>query len=173
MASAGVELEVVDAEQKIFESDWFHSETESGFWLFKSVEMAESMRFRYQIERKPHGRSVALKVQVVDYMKTNQSGATKEMDVIDKQRAEMAMLNEIIAQVDYKYRLAQRENRLMRANQQLVSIGENSVGEAAYLVEMELDALWANMPIFFEDYGFTIADLNESKKIYYVDFVRP
>ena len=173
LAESGVELKVIDAEQKIFESSWFHEESESGYWLFKSVDIAESIRFRYQFESKPHGRSVALKVQAIDYMKTNQSGATKEMDVIDKQRAEMAMLNEIVAQVDYKYRLAQRENRLMRANQQLVSVGENSVGEASYIVEMELDALWANMPIFFEDYGFTIADLNESKKIYYVDFVKP
>ena len=39
--------------------------------------------------------------------------------------------------------------------------------------EMELEPLWSNMPIFFEDYGFSITDLNESKKIYYVDFIKP
>jgi outer membrane protein assembly factor BamC len=38
---------------------------------------------------------------------------------------------------------------------------------------MNLDALWSNMPIFFEDYGFTIDDLNETKKAYYVDFIKP
>ena len=29
------------------------------------------------------------------------------------------------------------------------------------------------MPLFFTDYGFEITDLNESKKIYFVDFAKP
>ncbi len=156
----------------VYESDWYHNEVESG-WLWSSVDSATSMRFRYEFLAKPHGRSVSLKVSLIDYMRTDSKGASKEIDPIDKQRAEMAMLNEIISQVDYDYRLKQRENRLMRANQKLVSIGENVEAEAAYIVEMGLDDLWANMPIFFEKHGFTISDLNESKKIYYVDFVKP
>ena len=173
LAADGTKLNVIDAQKKIFESDWIHNESESGYWLFKSVDVAESIKFKYHIETKPHGRSVALSVEVADYMRTDQAGATKSIDVIDKQRAEMAMLNKIVSQVDYKYRLAQQENRLMRANQQIVSQTTTSEGEAAYLVDMDLDALWSNMPIFFEDYGFQIADLDESKKIYFVDFVKP
>jgi len=173
----GTTLNTLDAENKIFQSEWINNTTESGHWtydwLFDSVDTAESMRFQFQIETKPHGRSVALMVSLLDYMRTDQTGATKEIDVIDKQRAEMAMLNKIIAQVDYKYRLAQQENRLMRANQQLVTLGDNAKGEAAYVIEMELEALWSNMPIFFEDYGFSIADLDESKKFYLVDFKKP
>jgi outer membrane protein assembly factor BamC len=61
----------------------------------------------------------------------------------------------------------------MRANQKLVAIGENSDAAPAYVVEMGLDNLWENMPIFFEKHGFTISDLNESDKIYYVDFSKP
>jgi outer membrane protein assembly factor BamC len=38
---------------------------------------------------------------------------------------------------------------------------------------MDLDYLWSNLPVFFEKHGFVITDLNETKKIYYVDFVRP
>jgi len=169
LAVDGVNLNVVDAEKKIFESEWFHNTTESG-WLFKSENISKSMRFNFSFETKPHGRSVALIVNLVEYKTTDGSAS---MDLIDKHRAEMAMLNQIISQVDYQYRLQQRENRLMRANQQLVSIGENPEAEAAYIVEMELDPLWSNMPIFFEDYGFNITDLNESKKIFYVDFVKP
>ncbi|WP_281561551.1 outer membrane protein assembly factor BamC [Thalassomonas sp. RHCl1] len=168
-----VALNVVDAEQKTFESDWYHSEVESGFWPYKTVEQSESMRFRYQLEAKPHGRSVSLTVSLIDYMKTDQSGGTKSIDPIDQQRAEMAMLNEIVAQVDYKYRLQQKENRLMRATQQLVSIGENPEAEPAYIVEMKTDMLWANLPAFFSKYGFDITDMNEGKKIYFVDFVKP
>jgi len=167
--SDGVNLNVVDAEKKLFESEWFHNTTESG-WLFKDEKISDSMRFQFGFETKPHGRSVALIVDLVEYKSIDGNAS---MNVIDKKRAEMAMLNQIISQVDYQYRLQQRENRLMRANQELVSIGENPESEPAYIVEMELEPLWENMPIFFEDYGFNITDLNESKKIYYVDFVKP
>jgi len=157
---------------EVLESQWYHNEVETG-WLFTNIELSKSMRFRYEFYLKPHGRSVSLKVSLIDYMKTDNDGGTKTIDSIDKQRAEMAMLNEVVAQVDYSYRLLQRENRLMRANQKLVSIGENKESEHAYVVEMALDNLWDNMPIFFEKYGFTITDLNETNKIYYVDFTQP
>lgn len=157
---------------EVFESKWYHNEVETG-WLFKDVEISTSMRFRYELFLKPHGRSISLKVALIDYMKTDLEGGTKIIDPIDKQRAEMAMLNQVISQVDYDYRLQQRENRLMRANQKLVTMGENNASQAAYIIEMGLDNLWDNMPIFFEKHGFTITDLNESDKIYYVDFVKP
>ncbi|MBL4940808.1 MAG: outer membrane protein assembly factor BamC [Colwellia sp.] len=157
---------------EVFESQWYHNVVETG-WLFTDVELSTSMRFRYEFYLKPHGRSVSLTVSLIDYMKTDNDGGTKTIDPIDKQRAEMAMLNEIVGQVDYSYRLQKRENRLMRANQKLVTIGENKQAEAAYIVEMALDNLWDNMPIFFERYGFTISDLNETNKIYYVDFSKP
>jgi outer membrane protein assembly factor BamC len=157
---------------EIYESDWYHNEVETG-WLFTEIESTTSLRFRYKFFLKPHGRSVSLKVSLIDYMKTDSDGGSKTIDPIDKQRAEMLMLNEVIAQVDYNYRLQQRENRLLRANQQLVAIGENKEAEPAYIVEMGLDNLWDNMPIFFEQHGFTISDLNETNKIYYVAFSKP
>lgn len=157
---------------EVYESDWYHNEIETG-WLFTDIESSTSLRFRYEFFLKPHGRSVSLKVSLIDYIKTDKEGGSKTIDPIDKQRAEITMLNEVVAQVDYNYRLQQRESRLMRANQQLVTIGVNKEAEPAYIIEMGLDNLWDNMPIFFEKYGFTINDLNESNKIYYVAFTKP
>jgi outer membrane protein assembly factor BamC len=157
---------------EIYESNWYHSEVETG-WLFTDIESSTSLRFRYEFYLKPHGRSVSLKVSLIDYIKTDSSGGSKKIDPIDQQRAEMLMLNEVVAQVDYSYRLQQRDNRLIRANQKLVTIGENKESEPAYIVEMGLDNLWDNMPIFFEKHGFTINDLNETNKIYYVAFSKP
>ena len=157
---------------QVFESDWYHNEVETG-WLFTDIESSTSMRFRYELFQKNHGRSVSLSVSLIDYMQTDQSGGSKIIGPIDKQRAEMAMLNEVIGQVDYNYRLQQRENRLLRANQKLVSQGENNSSQGAYIVEMGLSNLWDNMPIFFEKYGFTISDLNETNKTYYVNYVKP
>lgn len=181
LTSDGVSYNIVSSPEKdqglegtteVIESQWFHQEVETG-WLFKEIELSKSMRFRYELFLKPHGRSLSLKVSLIDYMKTDTSGGTKVIDAIDKQRVEMAMLNEVVGQVDYNYRLQQRESRLVRANQKLVTISENQTAENAFAVEMSLDNLWDNMPIFFEKHGFTITDLNENDKIYYVDFVKP
>ena len=157
---------------EIYESDWYHNEVETG-WLFTDIESSTSIRFRYEFFLKPHGRSASLKVSLIDYLKTDSSGGSKTADPIDKHRAEILMLNEIVSQVDYNYRAKQRENRLLRANQKLVTIGENKEEETAYIVELGLDNLWDNMPIFFEKHGFIINDLNETNKIYYVTFAKP
>jgi outer membrane protein assembly factor BamC len=156
----------------IVDSDWFHNEVDTG-WIFTEIEKSTSLRFRYQLLAKPHGRSVSLRVSLIDYLQTDETGVSKPMDPIDQQRAEKTMLNNMISLVDYSYRLQKRENRLMRANQKLVTIGKNSKAEEAYVVEMGIDNLWDNMPIFFEKHGFTISDINEGKRIYYVDFVKP
>jgi outer membrane protein assembly factor BamC len=173
LKSDGVELNTIDDQDKVFESLWYNNATESGFWLFEEIDSTESMRFRYQLEKKPHGRSVALTVTLIDFMKSDNEGDTKSINPIDKSRFEMSMLNKIIGQVDYQYRLLKLENRLMRANQQIVSLGVNEQNEPVYIVEIESDLLWSNMPIFFENHGFTVSDLNETKKIYYVDFIKP
>lgn len=172
LATDEVSLTTVDADNKVFESGWFKKSSESGLWLWKSTKTIDAMRFRYQLETKPHGRSVALSVVLAEYGQGDKLTASA-MDPIDQQRAEVAMLNAIVGQVDYQYRLQQRENQLLRATQKLVSLTKDKQGNATYLVEMERDDLWANMPLFFDKYGFTTKDLNESKKIYYVNFVKP
>jgi outer membrane protein assembly factor BamC len=156
----------------IIESDWYHNEIDAG-WMFTDIQFSKSVRFRFQLLAKSHGRSVSLRVSLIDFLQTDEKGGSKTMDPIDKQRAEKAMLNELIAAVDYNYRVQQREDRLTRANQKLVAIGKNIEEEEAYVIEMGLEDLWGNMPLFFEKHGFTITDLNEDKKIYYVDFVKP
>jgi len=173
LASDNVDLKQVDDDGLVFESGWYNKEAEAGTWPFKALVRAESIRYRYTFESKSHGRSVALVVELLDYLKTDQKGGSKRIDIIDQQRAEMNMLNQVIAQVDYQYRLKQQENRLLRANQTFVSLGENASGEAAYIVEIDVDLLWSNLPLFFEDHGFSITDLNETTKIYYVDYVQP
>jgi outer membrane protein assembly factor BamC len=171
--ASDIELKPVGDGGSVYESDWYHSEVEEGTWPFKSISSSESIRYRYTIESKSHGRSVSLQVELLEYMKTDSSGGSKKVDLIDQQRAEMNMLNEVISQVDFQYRLKQRENRLLRANQKFVTLGENSKAEAAYIVEISADLLWSNLPLFFEDHGFSVDDLNESDKVYFVDYVQP
>lgn len=168
----GVEVESESEDGLALSTGWYHSEKESGV-VITEVDSSTSKKFKINFGTRPHGRSVSVQVALIDYMKTDKNGSTKEADPIDQQRAEMAMLNEITAQVDYQYRLKQRENLLLRSTQKIVTISQNAEGEPAYLVELNTELMWQNLPIFFERHGFTITDLNENKKIYFVDFTKP
>ncbi len=170
LSDDGVELTTINAKQHLYESSWYHKTKEAGFWLWSDLETIASMRFQYQLTTKPHGRSVSLTVKLIDFKAKN--GSTV-MDPIDQQRAEVAMLNNIVGHVDYLYRKQKREKRILRATQKIVAIGENNAEEAAYIIDLEKDYLWANLPSFFEKYGFALDDLNESKSIYYVTFTKP
>jgi len=175
LASKTVEVSSLVEDGNVFTlgTDWVHDEKISGIWGFEEIEMTESAKFGFTLEKRPHGRSVALTVDLTDYMKTDETGGHRNINPIDKERMEKKLLNLIIEEVDYQYRLVQRENRLLRANQKLVTIGTNNVDEPAFVVEMATDLLWNNMPVFFDDYGFTVADLDETKRIYFVDFEQP
>ena len=168
-----VELQPVNTENTVFDSTWYTSKKEAGLWMFKEVEETEQVRFRYSLGSKPHGRSVSVEVDVIEYLKTNSTGSTSEMNSIDKHRAEMNLLNQIIGEVDFKYREFKRDTIIEKMNNNVLSIGMNSDNDKTYIVAMETDLLWSNLPQFFVEYGFTVTDLDESKKLYFVDFIKP
>ncbi|WP_394174217.1 outer membrane protein assembly factor BamC [Thalassotalea litorea] len=149
------------------ESDWFHQETKSGFWLWEDTQTSESWRFKYSLVTKPHGRSVGLNVDLIEY----QSKKNGDIDPIEKERIEMAMINAVSAQVDYEYRLNLRDQRLAKANRKVVTLTEVE-GQAAYLVDYPQQEFWELLPEFFERYNFSVTDLNESKFVYMVNYER-
>ena len=163
----------ISEDENRYWSGWAKEIEDGNRWLVVDEDFAEQAQFSFLFEVKPHGRSVALTVDLTGYERQSEEGVVTDIDAIDKQRLEMIMLNEIIGQVDYRYRELKRDNRLMKANQKIVSIDQTDSGEAALLVEMELEQLWSNMTNFFADNGFTVNDLNESTKVYYVDYVEP
>ena len=168
-----IALTTLDDKNKHFQSSWFIEEDEDDYWIYSEVVAIESTKFDFHFEVKPHGRSVGVNVVASGYMKTDKQGGSSKIGLIDKQRAEMQVLNNIIEKVDFKYRNFQQNERLEKSNQQLVNLGVNTDGEPAYIVQMELDSLWSLMPEFFEEHNFQVSDLNQPTKTYYVNFEKP
>lgn len=161
-----------DAANNTWESEWFHVEEESGYLFWKNIDLTESWRFKYTLVTKPHGRSVGLNVELVEYMHTSDEGSKTKIDQIEKQRVEMGMINAITAQLDYQYRLYSREDRLARASMEIVTLGQSEAGKPAYIIDYPVDELWTYLPGFFDSYNFKITDLNEDKFIYEVEYTR-
>jgi outer membrane protein assembly factor BamC len=173
LVSDGVELIAVGNDNLVFESGWYLDEKEGGYWFFKEVVESESMRFKYTLETKPHGRSVAINVDLIEYAKKDLSGSTTNINSIEQHRAEMTMLNTLIGEVDYQYRVYSHKLLETKAKEIDISLATNKNNEAALLANMDLDTLWSNVPIFFRENNFEITDLNESKYIYFTTFEKP
>lgn len=173
LVSDGVALTAVGDDNLVFESDWYRNEKEGGYWFFKEVVESESIRFKYTLEAKPHGRSVAINVDLIEYAKKDLSGSTTEINSIEQHRAEMAMLNTLIGEVDYQYRIYSHELLQSKAKEIDIALTSNQDNEPALLASMDLDTLWSNIPTFFRDNNFEITDLDESKHIYFTTFKKP
>ncbi len=172
LKSQDVGFSSTDVENYVWESDWLHKEIESGIWFWESVDLTESWRYRFSLITKTHGRSVGLNVELIEYMKTSDKGATKTIDPIEKQRVEMTMLNSITSQLDYQYRLNNRDDRIARANMKIVTLGQSTDTNPALIIDYPIAELWDYLPGFFNKYNFTVTDINEDKFIYFVDYTR-
>lgn len=173
LASDNVKLTAVGNDNLVFESDWYNTDKESGFWLFKEIEETESHRFKYTLETKPHGRSVAINVDLIDYKKTSLTDTTNDINSIEQHRAEMAMLNTLIGEVDYQYRVYSHKVLQTKAKQIDIELSSTKDNVPALLANMDLDSLWSNIPTFFRENGLEVTDLNESKYIYFTTYTKP
>lgn len=166
-------LTPVSGNDKKYQSSWIYDKEYAGLWGFESLKKVTGTKFNYTFDVKPHGRSVSLLVELNEFKQTTDEGTINKVTNVDKQRLEMAMLNQIIEEVGYDYQKYYREKRKERADKKLVRLSENSKDEASLLVDMTQDQLWDNINRFFVKHGFTVTDLNDSKKLYYVEYEKP
>ncbi|WP_371372569.1 outer membrane protein assembly factor BamC [Thalassotalea aquiviva] len=169
----GVALIKADEQNNTFESDWVKHDHESGSLFWNSVEASESWRFKYSLLTKPHGRSIGLNVDLIDYVLKSDEGLVTNIDPIEQSRVEMAMVNDITTQLGYIYRVNNREDRIARANMKLVKYGQSKNGQPALIIDYPVEQYWNYIPSFFEKYGFKVTDLNEDKFIYQVYYTKP
>lgn len=167
---AEIKVQLSNSQTNEFSSDWLNKYRDTGFWFWQSQEVVESGKYKITLVPKPHGRSLMLTAELVDYKSVD---SNKTINPIEKQRAEVALVNEIVAQVAYQYRVDLFERQQSIAIEDMVTKGQTDEGSDAIIVKLPFDSLWDNMPLFFDKYGFTQTDLNETKKLYYVDYVKP
>ena len=151
----------------VYKTGWIEKVSESGMWFWKSMDTQYQSKFEISLTPKPHGRSVSLTANLVDF---EDVGSDDNFTEIDKGRAEIALVNEIVSHLSYQYRVDEFSRQRAIAKEDLVKRVTDS---SALIVQLPLDSLWENMPTFFEKYGFTQTDLNETEKVYFVDYEKP
>ncbi|MCH8537382.1 MAG: outer membrane protein assembly factor BamC [Alkalimonas sp.] len=160
---------VEDDEQLVWLTDWVSSYQQKGFWFWKSNELREQARFRITMEPRPHGRSVAVLVEMTEHQYYQRDA---ELLATAVKREETAFLNGFIAAVGAEeFRQAQAlRNRTVESN---LTAGVDAQSQPALLSDQSLEVVWTQLEDLFAAVNLSVLDLNRSVSTYYVRFDTP
>jgi len=164
----GIELQQ-DSSGLTYTTGWIARSEEDGFWFWASEQKQEQSRFSLVIEPRSHGRSASVTVQMLEHQYFTPSG---ELASNDKQRQEIALLNQIID------RIGKEEVTIATANKSKIpdvamEPGMDAAGNPALLTPQPIEVTWSQLETLFTALNFTVTDKNRSIYTYYVDYEKP
>ncbi|WP_199608879.1 outer membrane protein assembly factor BamC [Flocculibacter collagenilyticus] len=159
-------------DQKSLISGWVLKQEESGYWLWKSLDTSEGKRFEFTVEMLPHGRTGSVTAKLHEYLVNDGDDLTADVSAIAQKRAEANALNSFLIYFDYKYRKLQSE-AAADGSRVTLNLGFDKDGNAAYISKYNEASVWSQVLPVIEELGFTVTDLNVSKRVYYVDYEEP
>jgi outer membrane protein assembly factor BamC len=164
-----IEITQKDQQGLQYETGWISRFEEEGFWFWKTQVEKEQSRFLIQFEPKPHGRTVALRVQLLDHRFT---GEQRQLSAIAQKREEVYFLNRLIDKVA-TVELAQIKKKKEQSRQITLTTGFDEQGNAAMLTGQPIDNAWAQLEQLFEQNGFTVNDLNRTSYTFFLSYKKP
>jgi outer membrane protein assembly factor BamC len=165
------QIEVTQKDQQglVFETGWVSRFEEEGFWLWKDMVEKEQSRFLVVFEPKPHGRSVGVRVQLLDHRFIENDN---KLSAIAQKREEVYFLNRLVDKVA-TVELAQIKLKKAQARQVTLTTGFDAEGNAIMLTGQSIDQAWVQLELMFEQNGFVVNDLDRTKYSFFVTYSEP
>lgn len=148
------------------ETGWVQQFTETGMWWWKGNELTQESRFAVTLEPRTHGRSVGVKV---DLLETRYTDAGKQLTAIAKRREEVNFLNRYIDHVATVELAAIRQAQQNKPDL-LLSQVVNEQQQPALLTTQSIDIAWSQLELLFEKIGLEVSDLNQSEYVYFLKY---
>ncbi|MFT6899787.1 MAG: outer membrane protein assembly factor BamC [Paraglaciecola sp.] len=165
-------IESFDKQKQVLITDWMViTETLDDHWYsWSAVEKSTSQRFEFTLEMKPHGRTAALHVRLLDYQEVQGKDVVAKMDDIDVRNNEADILNKVIGHYEYQLRVAnaQRIRDIRRgANMEL---GLDEDGAPAFVIDANYDTAWPRVLLVLRKLGFDVKDYDQSNGLLFVKY---
>lgn len=164
-----IEMTQKDQQGLIFETGWISRFEEEGFWLWKDIVEKEQSRFLVVLEPKPHGRTVGLRVQLLEHRFIDN---TAKLSAIAQKREEVYFLNRLVDKVA-TVELAQIKLKKAQSRQITLTTGFDEQGNPAMITGQTLDTAWAQLELLFEQNGFVVNDLDRTKYSFFLTYSEP
>jgi outer membrane protein assembly factor BamC len=164
-----IEITQKDQQGLVFETGWVSRFEEEGFWLWKDMVEKEQSRFLVVFEPKTHGRTVGLRVQLLEHRYIDKD---TKLSAIAQRREEVYFLNRLVDKVA-TVELAQIKQKKAQSRQITLTTGFDAEGNAAMITGQPIDAAWPQLELLFEQNGFVVNDLDRTKYTFFLTYQEP
>lgn len=164
-----IEITQKDQDALVFETGWVSRFEEEGFWLWKDMVEKEQSRFLVVLEPKSHGRSVGLRVQLLEHRFIDND---TKLSAIAQKREEVYFLNRLVDKVA-TVELAQIRQKKAQSRQITLTTGFDAEGNAAMLTGQPIDSAWSQLELMFEQNGFLVNDLDRTNYTFFLTYQQP
>lgn len=168
-AAQQVELTQLDDAGLRYETGWIQRSRSSGFWLWKSENPVDQVRYQIELAPRPHGRSLSMTSTLLEHQ---YFVAGEQLTAQDAKANEVNVLNRIINQVAIAEVQAAREQRLAVAEVSLEP-GLDQAGNPALVTRQPTDVTWSQLELLFPELNLTVTDFDRSVLTYYVSYTKP
>ncbi|NMH61087.1 outer membrane protein assembly factor BamC [Alteromonas ponticola] len=169
----GIGIDKFDPDANTLVTDWMviTKEVDSKWYKWSSTESQIGKRFEFSLEKKSHGRTAALHVELKDYMATTNDDVVASISDAQRRREEVDILNQVINHYEYQIQL-EDSRKLTKIRQGLeMSMGFDADGNPAFVIDEKYDITWPRLLLVLRKLGFDVKDLDKSTGLLFVSYV--
>ena len=168
-----VRVDYFDEEKRELVTDWITStEVLSSAWYsFSDIERVTKRKFKFNMEVKSHGRSAALRSELLAFELTSGNDfITQNLNSLQTRRQEIDILNDVIGYYEYQVRL-EATRKIAEIRQGIrTEMGFDNNGEPAFVVNAKYDIAWPRLLLVLRKLGFDVKDLDKSTGLLFVTY---
>ena len=172
LETESIGVEMFDKDNQRLITDWVVTdESKNNKWYsWSKSERTIGQRFEFTLDKKPHGRTASLTVELVDYKEKLDTQTAEITKVRDKRRNEVDVLNRVVKNYEFETKVASvKRFRQIREGLQM-ELGFDSNGEPAFVVDADYEITWPRLLLVLRKLGFDVKDYDKSNGLLFVKY---
>jgi outer membrane protein assembly factor BamC len=172
LETEGIGVEMFDKDKQQLITDWvvIDESVDNSWYSWSKSERTVGQRFEFTLVKKPHGRTAALSVDLVDYKEQLDSQSTEITQAKDERRNEVNVLNRVVKNYEFETKVANvKRFRKIREGLEM-ELGFDSDGEPAFVVDADYDITWPRLLLVLRTLGFDVKDYDKSNGLLFVKY---
>jgi outer membrane protein assembly factor BamC len=172
LETEGIGVEMFDKDNQRLITDWMLiDESKDNKWYsWSKSERTVGQRFEFTLDKKSHGRTAGLSVELVDYKEKLDAQSTEITKARDKRRNEVDVLNRVVKNYEFETKVANvKRFRQIREGLQM-DLGFDSDGEPAFVVAADYEITWPRLLLVLRKLGFDVKDYDKSNGLLFVKY---
>ena len=172
LEAEGVGVELFDKDKQRLITDWvvIDESKDSSWYSWSTSQRSVGQRFEFTLNKKTHGRTAALSVELVGYKEKLDPQSTEITEAKDRRRNEVDVLNRVVKNYEFETKVANvKRYRKIREGLQM-DLGFDSDGEPAFVVDADYDVTWPRLLLVLRQLGFDVKDYDKSNGLLFVKY---